>query len=120
MDFYCAISGLEQAMWDITGKAAGMPVHKLLGGACRERIRVYANGWSGGARTPEQLGEKALRVKMDVDGSIEIEAGGDVLDPLGDGSVNARSRRHDANLDFVSRHAIVPRFGFLVRPRLSL
>ena len=62
MDFYCAISGLEQAMWDITGKAAGMPVHKLLGGACRERIRVYANGWSGGARTPEQLGEKALQV----------------------------------------------------------
>lgn len=62
MDFYCAISGLEQAMWDITGKAAGMPVHKLLGGACRERVRVYANGWSGGARTPEELGEKALTV----------------------------------------------------------
>ena len=36
-----ALSGLEQAMWDITGKSLGVPVHQLLGGAVRERIRVY-------------------------------------------------------------------------------
>ncbi|MCY4012341.1 MAG: mandelate racemase/muconate lactonizing enzyme family protein [Gammaproteobacteria bacterium] len=59
MDYYCAISGIEQALWDIVGKAAGMPVHRLLGGACRDAIRVYANGWSGGARSPSELGEKA-------------------------------------------------------------
>ncbi|MDE0206640.1 MAG: mandelate racemase/muconate lactonizing enzyme family protein, partial [Candidatus Tectomicrobia bacterium] len=52
MDFYSALSGLEQALWDIAGKHFGTPVYNLLGGACRERIRVYANGWSGGARTP--------------------------------------------------------------------
>lgn len=62
MDLYCALSGLEQAMWDITGKMAGMPVHKLLGGACRDKIRVYANGWSEGAKTPEALAEKAQEV----------------------------------------------------------
>ena len=62
MDFYCAISGIEQAFWDIVGKVAGMPVHSLLGGACRDAIRVYANGWSGGARTPAELGEKAKAV----------------------------------------------------------
>ena len=46
MEFFCAISGLEQAMWDITGKLHNAPVHQLLGGAFREKIRVYANGWS--------------------------------------------------------------------------
>ncbi len=62
MDFYSALSGMEQAMWDITGKKLGAPVHKLLGGACRSRIRVYANGWSEGAKAPEPLAEKASRV----------------------------------------------------------
>ena len=59
MDYFCALSGLEQAMWDITGKIAGLPVHALLGGQCRDRLRVYANGWSGGAKTPAELADKA-------------------------------------------------------------
>ncbi len=37
-----AISGIEQAMWDILGKSLGVPVYQLLGGACRDRIRVYS------------------------------------------------------------------------------
>lgn len=37
-----AISGIDQALWDIAGKAYGQPVYKLLGGACRERVRLYA------------------------------------------------------------------------------
>ncbi len=60
MDYYCALSGIEQAMWDLTGKIAGQPVHALLGGQVRDRVRVYANGWSGGAGSPEELGEKAV------------------------------------------------------------
>ena len=62
MDFYSALSGLEQALWDIVGKHFGTPVYNLLGGACREKIRVYANGWSGGAGTPEGYAERALQV----------------------------------------------------------
>jgi galactonate dehydratase len=38
-----ALSGIEQAMWDIKGKALGVPVHELLGGAVRDRIRVYGH-----------------------------------------------------------------------------
>ncbi|MBO3088262.1 galactonate dehydratase [Cellulomonas dongxiuzhuiae] len=38
-----AISGIEQALWDITGKALGVPVHELFGGAVRDRIRMYAH-----------------------------------------------------------------------------
>lgn len=41
-----AVSGVDQALWDITGRALGVPVHDLLGGAVRDRIRMY--GWIGG------------------------------------------------------------------------
>ncbi|TCO79630.1 galactonate dehydratase [Plasticicumulans lactativorans] len=43
-----ALAGIDQALWDIKGKALGVPVHALLGGQVRERIRVYS--WIGGDR----------------------------------------------------------------------
>ncbi|MGV6872408.1 galactonate dehydratase [Pseudochelatococcus sp. B33] len=43
-----AIAGIDQALWDIKGKALGVPVHALLGGQVRDRIRVYS--WIGGDR----------------------------------------------------------------------
>jgi galactonate dehydratase len=62
MDFWSAVSGLEQALWDIRGKSLGAPVYDLLGGPCRDRIRVYANGWYGGAKTPDAYAAKARDV----------------------------------------------------------
>ncbi len=38
-----ALSGIEQALWDIKGKALGVPVYELLGGPTRDRVRVYAH-----------------------------------------------------------------------------
>jgi len=52
-----AISGIEQAMWDILGKKLGVPVYQLLGGKCRDKIRVYAHI---GGRTPEEYAKNAL------------------------------------------------------------
>jgi galactonate dehydratase len=43
-----AIAGIDQALWDIKGKALNQPVHQLLGGKLRDRIRVYS--WVGGDR----------------------------------------------------------------------
>jgi L-alanine-DL-glutamate epimerase-like enolase superfamily enzyme len=43
-----AVSAIEIALWDIAGRAAGVPVHKLLGGKVRDRVRVY----NGGVRAP--------------------------------------------------------------------
>src|SRR6476619_3054928 len=45
-----ALSGIGQALWDIKGKALGVPVYELLGGPTRNRIRVYAHG-----SEPDQL-----------------------------------------------------------------
>lgn len=57
-----AISGIEIACWDIIGKATGQPVYKLLGGRCHERLPAYANGWYGGAFTPQDFAERACNV----------------------------------------------------------
>lgn len=55
-----AISGIEQALWDIKGKYYNAPVYELLGGACREHIDVYC--WVGGDR-PSDVGEAAKKQK---------------------------------------------------------
>ncbi|HEX5270693.1 MAG TPA: galactonate dehydratase, partial [Gemmataceae bacterium] len=47
-----ALSGIDQALWDIKGKALGVPVYELLGGPTRRRVRVYAH-----AATPEKIKE---------------------------------------------------------------
>src|SRR5256885_16622925 len=47
MELLSAWSAIEIASWDIIGKRAGLPVYNLLGGASRERGRIYANGWAG-------------------------------------------------------------------------
>jgi galactonate dehydratase len=57
-----ALAGIEFACWDIMGKATGLPVFKLIGGRCHERLRVYANGWYRGPREPESFYEKAKEV----------------------------------------------------------
>jgi galactonate dehydratase len=57
-----AISTVEMACWDIVGKALNQPLYKLLGGATRERIRAYANGWYTVERTPEDFAQAARRV----------------------------------------------------------
>lgn len=60
-----AVSAIEMALWDIAGKAAGQPVHKLLGGKVRDRVRVY----NGALRepllgqTPEDYAESVRKMK---------------------------------------------------------
>jgi galactonate dehydratase len=53
-----AISGIEIALWDVKGKAHGVPVYQLLGGRCRDRVRVYLGI---GGETPQALAESARR-----------------------------------------------------------
>jgi len=70
-----AVAGLDQALWDIAGQAYGAPVHALLGGPVRDRVRIYA--WIGGD-DPTEIGEQAAAqlaagmtaVKMNASGRL--------------------------------------------------
>lgn len=53
---------LEMACWDCIGEKANLPVYKLLGGAVKEKIPAYANGWYKVNRTPCNFYEAAKRV----------------------------------------------------------
>ncbi len=54
-----ALASVEMALWDIKGKALGVPVYQLLGGKVRDRVPCYANGWFAPAKTPDEFAEKA-------------------------------------------------------------
>lgn len=58
-----AFAAIEIACWDIMGKALGQPVHRLLGGRVRDRVRVYANGWYRNERTPQAFAASAESVR---------------------------------------------------------
>lgn len=70
-----ALSGIDQALWDIKGKKIGLPVHQLLGGKCREKIKVYS--WFGGdeANEPVENIENIIKlgfkgIKMNIAGRV--------------------------------------------------
>ncbi|HYZ86960.1 MAG TPA: galactonate dehydratase [Bryobacteraceae bacterium] len=99
------LSGIDQALWDIKGKVYGVPVHKLLGGPTRDRVRVYGQlsektgvnaikvGLRGTARAPFKYNEgqqfvdevverfKALRQKVGNGVDIGVEFHGAVQPP---------------------------------------
>ncbi|MCP9235258.1 galactonate dehydratase [Lewinella sp. JB7] len=66
-----ALSGIDQALWDIKGKALGVPVYELLGGAVRDRVRIY--GWIN-EETPEQLAAAARRRVADGFTALKMNA----------------------------------------------
>jgi galactonate dehydratase len=75
-----AMTGIEIALWDLAGKALGVPVYQLLGGKFRDRIRLYCDSHAGKAFDPASYAQRAREVvalgfdalKFDVD---EREAG---------------------------------------------
>lgn len=85
--FASAVSGIDQALWDLKGRSLGVPVHQLLGGHVRDRIRVY--GWVGGDdpsgiadAIAAQLAVGLTAVKMNASGVIGPNASVAELDAV--------------------------------------
>ncbi len=103
------ISVIEIACWDIIGKALNQPVYRLLGGACRDKIKAYANGWYRVERTPEEFHDAAKRV---------IEKGYKALkfDPFGAGyyELSYEEKLKSVSLVEAVRDAVGPDVEILV------
>jgi galactonate dehydratase len=78
-----AMSAIEQALWDIKGKVAGLPVYELLGGRCHDRLKLYANGPTG--ETPEELAEDAQALVESGFKALKTQSTTPVLPVQGDG-----------------------------------
>ena len=74
-----ALSGLDQALWDLNGKVAGLPAWQMLGGKVRDKVRAYA--WIGGDR-PHEIGEAARARKEQGFSAVKMNATAD-LDWIG-------------------------------------
>jgi len=61
-NFVTAITGIEIALWDLAGRATGLPVYALLGGKFRDKIRVYSDCHAGGDDSPQANADKAKQV----------------------------------------------------------
>ena len=90
----CAMSGVDMALWDLLGKALGMPIVQMLGGSCREKMPAYASGgWADAKRIGDELsgyvdrGFGAVKMRVgamdgDVATSVErVRAARHALDP---------------------------------------
>lgn len=98
-----AIATLEMACWDILGKALGKPVYQLLGGAVRNRIKAYANGWYTVERSPEEFHAAARRALAKGYRALK-------LDPFGEGFYELERREKNKAVALVEavRAAVGP------------
>lgn len=110
-----AISGIEQALWDIKGKDLGVPVYELLGGRVRDRVRVY-NHAGGGLMTdmyestePTRFADLALRIKEDGYTAIKFMAV-----PRTEPVEGVRSVKFAANIVEAVREAVGPEMDLMV------
>ncbi|HXF60384.1 MAG TPA: mandelate racemase/muconate lactonizing enzyme family protein [Caldilineaceae bacterium] len=104
-----AMSAIEQACWDILGKRLGVPVWQLWGGKHHERLRVYANGWYKGERTPETFA--ALAKAMVAKGYTALK-----FDPFGGAYQQISKESEDLSIEIVAavRAAVGPQVDLLI------
>ncbi|HEY1848516.1 MAG TPA: galactonate dehydratase [Opitutaceae bacterium] len=98
-----AIAGIDQALWDIKGRHHGAPVHQLLGGRVRERVRVYT--WIGGDRPADVAAEARAAVAKGFT-AVKMNATSELQFVQSHGAIDAAAARVAS-----VREAVGPDFG---------
>jgi D-galactarolactone cycloisomerase len=89
-----ALSGIDIALWDILGKARGLPIHQLLGGKCRDKVPVYATALY--PEKPARVAERARRFAEQGFHGVKIKVGFDLDQDI----EIVRAVRHELGNDF--------------------
>lgn len=84
---FAGISAVEMALWDIKSRALNVPAYELLGGKCRDDVRLYANGWSFRASTPAEFARAAEKVVRDGYDALKMYP---LAQPVGNAAGNIR------------------------------
>ncbi|MCH8063637.1 MAG: mandelate racemase/muconate lactonizing enzyme family protein [Chloroflexi bacterium] len=84
---WCAIAGLDIALWDLKGKAVGQPIHKLLGGKVRDKIRMYASSLDRNLTPLEEARRAASLVEQGYSGYKLHSAVPGAIDDPSDGTI---------------------------------
>ncbi len=103
------VAALEIACLDIKGKALGVPVHQLLGGPVRDRVKAYANGWYTVEREPEEFARAACAVVARGYRALK-------LDPFGPGYYELERSERIRSIELVEavRSAVGPDVEILI------
>jgi galactonate dehydratase len=98
-----ALAAFDIACWDLMGQVLGVPVWKLLGGAFRQRVPAYANGWYRTGRSPSAIAEQAAEVVRRGYRALK-------LDPFGAASAELPAAERRLSVDIVAavREAVGP------------
>ncbi|HEV2428543.1 MAG TPA: mandelate racemase/muconate lactonizing enzyme family protein [Thermoplasmata archaeon] len=109
MEATSALSSVDIACHDLRGRELGCPVSTLLGGARRDRVRAYSNGWYSDCVEPDEFAEKALRMVRS--GFLALK-----FDPFGDefGGLSAEGLARASERVRAVREAVGPRVDLLI------
>lgn len=122
----CAISGIDMALLDMKGKVLGVPVYQLLGGAFRNKIRLYANYWfTGGGHNAQDYAEQAKKVmaagfkgvKFDPFAHVNYLYGEDLSADLG---LNSEQQNRAYEVSKAVREAIGPDADLMIETHAML
>ncbi len=109
MEATSALSAVDIACWDLAGREVGAPIHRLLGGALRERARAYSNGWYSDCIAPEEFAAKARAMVASGFTALKFDPFGDQYGALSPAGLGAASRRVEA-----VREAVGPEVDLLI------